>query len=145
MNQTDELHLDSELDELDDFEEFNPYLAQLYRKLENIKLTYHILHLSPDEIEDIYEIRAFEDAEKAFEFYIAMDEELAPKLMCLITGTLGLFGYSCAAPITLRSLADLADAEGELPPRIKEKATKALAKRIHYELPFNSTLHGYVI
>jgi hypothetical protein len=145
MNELDDLYKLDEFDELDDFDEINPYLAQLHRKLSNIKLSYHILHLSPDEIDDIYEIKVFENPEDTFKFYISISEELMPKLLCTISGTVGNFSYSCIAPLTLRSLVDIADTEGELPARIKDIATKALAKKIHYDLPFNSGVHGYTI
>jgi hypothetical protein len=74
-----------------------------------------------------------------------MDEELMPKLRCTITGMLGLFSYSCTAPLTIRSLAEIADSVDELPFSIKDRATKALAKRIYFDLSFNSTNHSYVI
>jgi hypothetical protein len=127
-----------EFDDLGDLEELNPYLAQLHRKLSSIKLTYQILHFSPDEVDDIYEVQMFESPEEAFKFYISLDEELAPQLRCTISGTLGNFSYSCMAPLTLRSLLDIADAEDELPPRVKDMAIKALARKIYYDLPFNT-------
>lgn len=133
------------VDEFEDLEECNPYLAQTYRKLRNIQFSYHIMHLSADEVDDIFEFKVFENPEQALEYYITTDNELLPKLKCVITGTLGVFSYSCLAPLTLSSLAEIADAENGLPERIKDKATKALAKRIHYDLPFHSHSHGFVI
>jgi hypothetical protein len=145
MNERNQLKAFEELDCLDDLDEINPYLAQLYRKLGNIKLTYHILYYSPDEVDDVYESQVFEDPEDALQFYISKSEELAPKLTCSITGTVGNFSYSCTALLTLRSLVDLSDAAGKIPDRIKDTATKALAKKIHYNLPFNCSNHEYII
>ena len=145
MNELAELYKLDEFDTLDDLDEINPYLAQLRRKLSNIKLSYHILHLSPDEIDDIYEVKLLESAEDTLRVYIEMSEELMPKLICTISGTVGNFSYSCIAPLTLRSLVDIADADGDLTARVLDVATKALAKKIHYDLPFNSGIHGYII
>lgn len=121
---------------------FSSEWIDIIQNLRNIRFNYQILFNSP---EKSFETKMFEDPQEALDFYTALSIEQNPQLKCLITGSLGNFFYSCIAPLRLRSLADIVDAGNEIPFRIKETATKALARRIHDDLPFNSETHGFTV
>lgn len=114
----------------------------IIQNLRNVRFTYQILYYSTEES---FELKTFQNAEEAFDFYASLSIEQNPELKCLINGSLGNFFYSCIAPLRLRTLADIVDGGGEIPFRVRNTALQALATRIHNDLPFNSEAHGFII
>src|SRR5687768_10150132 len=105
----------------------------IIQNLRNIRFTYQILYSSSEEA---FEIKTFQDAEKAFDFYASLSVEQTPELRCLITGSLGNFFYSSLARLQLTSLSEIVDQKGEIPFHIRKTAVKVLATRIRNDLPF---------
>jgi hypothetical protein len=117
-------------------------LTEVIASLENLRVSYQVLYYSE---EGLFETKASEKAQAALDFYISVADEQNPTLKCLIRGSYGNFFYSCAAPITLRSLSEIVDKEDEIPPQIENTIRRALAIRIIKDLPFNSDSHGCII
>jgi hypothetical protein len=117
-------------------------LIDIMQNLKNLRLEYQVLYSLE---ENSVEIESFANPRDAFDFYISVADEQNPILKCLITASMGNFFYSCIAPLTLKSLNDIVEANNSIPRHIDETARKALAKRILNDLPFNSDAHGCII
>lgn len=120
----------------------NEDLIDIMQNLKDLRLEFQILFY-PDERTVISEI--FENPAYVLDFYISAAERHNPAVKCLITASLGNFFYSCVAPISLRSLTDIVDADNEIPARVENRARKAIAIRILKDLSFNSDSHGIII
>lgn len=117
-------------------------LTDIIQNLKDLRLEFQILYY-PKHCS--VETEIFHNPKDALDFYTSAYDHQNPVVKCLISASLGNFFYSCVAPITLRSLTDIIDADNEISARVEEKARKALAMRIYNDLPFNSNSHGIII